>query len=253
MYVCVCVCTRKTKILAICPSDYHSDLPREVWLKPDEEPVKVVKEFEYLGSIISHDCTLDKEINSCISKASYVFQSLFRVLWSRKRLKVTTKIHLFKSVVLPTLLYGSETWVPLVTHMHKAFTGLCYGVHVRAILGVSQWDQERNTELHSGTGLDRVEVMIMRRRLRWLGHVERMNDTCIPKCMSSCMECQMRQFKRCITLEQTAFLRMFPSTFPRTSPKVFRTTPFLLLLMFHYSMIPYTQQSFLYFTAQVNT
>ena len=31
-----------------------------------EEPVMVVKDFEYLGSIISHDCTLDREISSSL-------------------------------------------------------------------------------------------------------------------------------------------------------------------------------------------
>ena len=32
-------------------------------------------------------------------------------------------------------------------------------------------------------GVERVEVMLMRRRLRWLGHVARMEETCIPKCL----------------------------------------------------------------------
>ena len=77
----------------------------------------VVKEFEYLESIISQDCTLDREISSHISKASNIFLSLFMVMWSRNRPKVATKISLFKCVVLPTLLYDSETLDQLVTHL----------------------------------------------------------------------------------------------------------------------------------------
>ena len=41
----------------------------------------------------------------------------------------------------------------------------------------------RNTELRSLGGLERVDVMVMRRRLRWLGHVERMDTSRIPKCL----------------------------------------------------------------------
>ena len=40
--------------------------------------------------------------------------------------------------------------------------------------GVTKWDNKRNTELRVMAGLERVEVMLMRRRLRWLGHVARM-------------------------------------------------------------------------------
>ena len=54
---------------------------------------------------------------------------------------------------------------------------------LQVILRVSRWDQKRNTELRSLGDLERVEVMIMRRRLRWLGHVESMKDTCLPWCL----------------------------------------------------------------------
>ena len=36
------------------------------------------------------------------------------------------------------------------------------------------------------TGLERVEGMLMKRRLRWLGHVARMEETRIPKCLLTC-------------------------------------------------------------------
>ena len=53
-------------------------------------------------------------------------------------------------------------------------------------MGVSHWDKLRNTQLRSMGGLERVEVMIMRRRLRWLGHVQRMKDCRLPKCLVVC-------------------------------------------------------------------
>ena len=45
-------------------------------------------------------------------------------------------------------------------------------LHTFIILDVSQGDKKRSTELWSLDGLERVEVMIMRWSLRWLGYVE---------------------------------------------------------------------------------
>ena len=178
------ISSKKFKILAICPSISLGAPPRAVQLSLEEEPVAVVEEFEYLGSTISQDCTLDREISVRISKAARTFGSLYRVLWCRKRLKTSTKMRLFKSVVLSTLMYGSETWVPSAAHMKRlqAFIMGC----LRVILGVTRWEKKRNTELCSMAGIERVEVMVMRRRLRWLGHVERMDDTRLPKCLLVC-------------------------------------------------------------------
>ena len=178
------ISTRKTKILAIRPAVNPSQPPREVLLRPIDDPVSVVEDFEYLGSAVSADCSLDKEISSRISKASRSFNSLCRVLWYQRRVKTRTKMRLFKSVVLSTLLYGSETWAPTATHVKRlqGFIMMCVWV----ILGVSRWEQKRNTELRAMAGLERVEVMLMRRRLRWLGHVARMEGNRIPKCLLVC-------------------------------------------------------------------
>jgi len=174
--------TKKTKILAMCPSSSQTgSQPRPVLLSPDSCPVEVVDHFEYLGSTVAQDCTLDREVNMRISKASYTFRSLCKVLWCQRRLKILTKMRLFKSVVLSTLLYGSETWVPLANHIAR-LQGFITGC-LRVILGVSRWDNMRNTDLRSKAGVDRVEVMILRRRLRWLGHLERMEDSRLPKCL----------------------------------------------------------------------
>ena len=178
------ISSKKTKILAILPSTSDVAQPRSVQLKPEEEPVAVVEEFDYLGSTISQNCSLGQEINSCISKASGTFGSLYGVLWCRKKVKTFTKMRIFKAVVLSTLLYGSETWVPSAPLIKRlqAFIMWC----LRVILGVSRWDQKRDTELRLKAGIERVEVTVMRRRLRWLGHLECMDDTRLPKCLLVC-------------------------------------------------------------------
>ena len=141
----LCINTKKTKILAICPSSSPTNTPRPVQLSEASEPIAVVDHFEYLGSTIAHDCSLDLEISLRISKASNTFRSLYKVLWSQRRLKAHTKLRLFKSVILSTLLYGSETWVPLSAHITR-LQGFITGC-LRVILGVSRWDNIRNTEL----------------------------------------------------------------------------------------------------------
>lgn len=57
------ISSKKTKILAICPADRPSQPLRDVLLQLANDPVLVVEDFEYLGSTISADCSLDKEIH----------------------------------------------------------------------------------------------------------------------------------------------------------------------------------------------
>ena len=51
----------------------------------------------------------------------------------------------------------------------------------------------RNTELRSLGGIERVEVLVIRRRLRWLGHMERMGTSCVPKCLLVSRPCSQRE------------------------------------------------------------
>ena len=58
--------------------------------------------------------------------------------------------------------------------------------NVQVILGVTRWDEKKNTDLRAKAGLKRVEVMMMKRRLRWLGHVAQKKEDRIPKCLLVC-------------------------------------------------------------------
>ena len=82
-------------------------------------------------------------------------------------------------MVLPVLLYGCESWAPLSHHIQRLqkFLTRC----LRIVYNISLWQKLRNTEIRKIANIERVETMIQLRRLRWLGHVERMPETRLPK------------------------------------------------------------------------
>ena len=51
----------------------------------------------------------DKEIKTRIGKANTVFGRLEEI-WKSNSCSVDTKVRLYESIVLSTLLYGAETW-----------------------------------------------------------------------------------------------------------------------------------------------
>ena len=83
--------------------------------KPYKEPsitmkgqrLQVVNKFTYLGSTLS---IVVIESNARIAKASAAFDRLCGNTWDRSGIRLDTKLKVYRSVVLPTLLYACETW-----------------------------------------------------------------------------------------------------------------------------------------------
>lgn len=76
-----------------------------------------VDDFVYLGSTISSDGILDKEILGRINKASKAFGNLEKRVWADRALTFKTKIKVYEICVLPVLLYASETWTTYRCHI----------------------------------------------------------------------------------------------------------------------------------------
>lgn len=68
--------------------------PRQVQLQLANEPVDVVNEFEYLGSIVMSDCRLDREINAQLRKALKNFRCLSRIPWYQQKIKIRRKLRM---------------------------------------------------------------------------------------------------------------------------------------------------------------
>src|SRR6218665_251189 len=75
----------------------------------EEVSIEEMKDFCYLGSVMSSNSSCNKDIKTCMGKASAVFGRLERI-WKSNGCSIDTKVRLYESIVLSTLLYRAETW-----------------------------------------------------------------------------------------------------------------------------------------------
>ena len=138
-----------------------------------------VKRFTYLGSVLSHDTQIDDDIQARINKASSAFGRLEERVWKPHGIRLRTKLKVYKAAVLTTLLYGAESWTCYRRHIQilDAF----HMRHLRAIMGIKWQDKVTNNEVLQRAQMDGMEAMLMNIQLRWVGHVQRMDETRIPK------------------------------------------------------------------------
>nr|VZI52931.1 unnamed protein product [Spirometra erinaceieuropaei] len=139
----------------------------------------VVENFPYLGSTLSRNTKIDDEVANRISKASQAFGRLRSTVWNRHGLQLSTKLKMYKAVILPTLLYGAETWTVYtrqarrLNHFHLS----C----LRRILRLNWQDRIPDTEELERTGILSIYAILRQMQLRWSGHLVRMDDERLPK------------------------------------------------------------------------
>ena len=139
-----------------------------------------MEDFTYLGSNISRDGEVKSEVVTRLGKASRAFGCLRAAVFQNSQLSTDIKREVYRAVVLSTLLYGAETWTVKAESVRRlsGFHNRC----IRSMLGVSRMKQwkERITSKELATTFGMTEIL-RRHRLRWLGHVARMDDMRLPK------------------------------------------------------------------------
>ncbi len=107
--------------------------------------LETVEDFIYLGSTISSNLSLDKELNTRIGKASRAMARLTKRVWNNSMLTTNTKMKVYQASVLNILLYGSETWTMYIWQERRlnSFHLCC----LMRILGITWQDRVPNTEV----------------------------------------------------------------------------------------------------------
>lgn len=75
-----------------------------------EKSFRTRRELYYLGTIIEEYRTINKEINDRIEKTSRIYNALNLTFLGRREKPKNIKTKVYKKVVKPALIYGSESW-----------------------------------------------------------------------------------------------------------------------------------------------
>lgn len=138
---------------------------------------EVVKDFVYLGSSMTSTNNISVEIQRRITLANRCYFGLSRQLSSRA-LSRRTKLRLYTSLILPVLLYGSEAWT--LAAADEKNLGTFERKILRRIFGPLCVDggyrRRMNHELYELFGDIDIVRRVKLQRLRWLGHVVRMDE-----------------------------------------------------------------------------
>jgi len=162
-----------------CNGNKSCSVPTEETVSCEGGTLNVVQQFCYLGDTISARGGVDCSITVRIRSAWHKFRELLPLLTSRT-LPLRTKGRLYNACVRSVLLYGSETWALRVEDLVRLERN--DRRMIRWMCGVSFKDGQSMVRLHEWTGLSDLRACVQSRRLRWYGHVERMDpENCVKK------------------------------------------------------------------------
>ena len=90
------------------------------------------------------------------------------------------KIKIYRTIILPVVLYGCETWS--LTLREKRRLRVFENMVLRRVFGpkrdevTGEWRRLHNKELRDLYSLPNIVRVVKSRRMRWVGHVARMGE-----------------------------------------------------------------------------
>lgn len=141
-----------------------------------------MKDIVYLGVLINEKGQEEQEIEARILKGNKKYgmiQKLLKSTYTSRR----TKIRMYKTIIRPTVTYGCETWAmkkydeeKLERWERKMLRRIFGGIKTE-----DGWRRRTNEELRNIYKEPLISAYIRSQRIRWIGHIERMNGDRMPK------------------------------------------------------------------------
>ncbi|KAJ4446810.1 hypothetical protein ANN_13508 [Periplaneta americana] len=156
------------------------NIVRNGTIKVGDLSFEEVEKFKYLGATVTNVNDTQEEIKRRINmgNASYY---LVEKLLSSSLLSENLKVRIYKTVILPVVLYGCEAWT--LTLREEQRLRVFENKVLRKIFGakrdevIGEWRKLHNAELHVLYPSPDIIRNIKSRRLRWAGHVARMGES----------------------------------------------------------------------------
>jgi len=148
-------------------------------VKIDNSSIERVEEFKYLGTTLTDQNSIQKEIKSRLKLGNAYYHSVQNLLSSRL-LPKNLKIKIYRIIILPVVLYGCETWSRTLREERRL--RVCENRVLRRVCGskrdevTGEWRKLHNDELNDLYSLPNIVWVVKSRRMRWAGHVARMGE-----------------------------------------------------------------------------
>jgi hypothetical protein len=139
----------------------------------ENETIRKVADFIYLGSNVSEDGGAVKDVNIRIQKASAAFSRL-RKIWQLTQIHKSTTIKIFNSCVKSVLLCRCDIWLVSADIQRKLQSFICRCL--RYICRIWWPRVVCNEKLWKETNQENINIGIRRLKFRWIGHTLRKND-----------------------------------------------------------------------------
>jgi hypothetical protein len=154
----------------------HQNTGQNHNIKIGNKSIENVAQFKYFGMTVVNQNLIHEEIKRKLNSGK-AYCHLVQKLLSSCLLARNTKIRIYKTIILPGVLYGCETW-PLklreeYTHVfeNRVLRGIFGQKRGEVIGGWRKLHDEEPPNLYSSPSIIR---MMKSRRMRWAGHVARM-------------------------------------------------------------------------------
>lgn len=172
------ISNRKTKTMRVHGANGANSGRRHERIHIYQDDTDDVDSFCYLGSTMRSNGEADDDVKRRIGLATSVFRRMNNI-WRSKSITTEIKITLFKTIVLSTAIYASETWRTTKKIMHQldVFQQRC----LRKILRITYRQRITNSEILKRSQMRSLHEIVTERRVRLAGHVLRMDDQRIAK------------------------------------------------------------------------
>jgi hypothetical protein len=141
-------------------------------MKIDNSSTERAEEFKYLRKTVTDQNSIQEEIKSRMKLGNTCYHSVQNLLFCRL-LSKNLKIKIYRTIILPVVLYGCEIW--LLTLREERRLRLFENRFLRRIFGpkcdemTGEWRKLHNEELNDLYSLPNIVLMLKSRRMRWAG------------------------------------------------------------------------------------
>ena len=143
------------------------------------EPLPSVNSFKYLGSVIFGSGGCGKDVDGRIKVALSRWRDLSGVIYD-KNVPVKLKSKLYKTVVRPAMVYGSDDcWALIKQEEQRLHTNEMK--MLRWSQGKTRKDRTKNETIRGNAKVTPINSVLTQKRLSWYGHVMRRDETHITK------------------------------------------------------------------------